>query len=129
MYHTFGCVIGNVCSLIYGANNVLPGYHFNAQESLKAIESEKCTSIYGTPTMFNDLIACQRNNQNLNVSSVYTGVMAGSPCPMKLCEDVIKDLNMTDFTICYGMTETSPVTFQGFPEDSIGRKKHAWDKY
>ena len=124
MYHTFGCVIGNVCSLIYGANNVLPGHHFNAQESLKAIESEKCTAIYGTPTMFNDLIACQRN-LNLNVSSVYTGVMAGSPCPMKLCEDVIRELNMTDFTICYGMTETSPVTFQGFPEDSIGRKKHA----
>ena len=58
--------------MIYGANNVLPGYHFNAEDSLKAIESEQCTSIYGTPTMFTDILACQRT-QKRNVSSVHTG--------------------------------------------------------
>ena len=91
---------------------VLPGPHFNANDSLFAIESEKCTSIYGTPTMFTDLITAQRS-QNRDISSVETGIMAGAPCPEKLCQDVVNELNAKNFTVCYGMTETSPVTFQG----------------
>lgn len=84
---------------------------------MAAIESEKCTSIYGTPTMFVDMISMQRANK-YNVDTVETGIMAGSPCPVQLCQDVVQVLNAKNFTVCYGMTETSPVTFQGFPNDS-----------
>ena len=100
---------------------VLPGHRFNAKDSLKAIESERCTSIYGTPTMFTDIITAQRD-QKRDISSVETGIMAGAPCPEKLCQEVVHELNAKNFTICYGMTETSPVTFQGFTTDSVELK-------
>eukprot|EP00095_Tigriopus_kingsejongensis_P006007 maker-scaffold245_size240363-snap-gene-1.22 protein:Tk06007 transcript:maker-scaffold245_size240363-snap-gene-1.22-mRNA-1 annotation:"hypothetical protein DAPPUDRAFT_54086" len=120
-YHTFGCVICNLCALIYGAKVVLPAPHFDARASLSAIQAERCTSLYGSPTMFVDMISVQKK-ECFDVSSVETGVMGGSTCPEELCKNVRKDLHMKNFTVCYGMTETSPVTFQGFPEDSVSLK-------
>ena len=121
LYHTFGCVMANISALHYGASVVLTGPHFNAKECLDAIEQESCTSVYGTPTMFTDMIETMKLHP-INTSSVETGIMAGAPCPEKLCKDVVKDLNAKHFTVAYGMTETSPVSFQGFPEDSIELK-------
>ncbi len=121
LYHCFGCVIGNIAALYHGATMVLPGPHFNAKACLASIESEKCTSIYGTPTMFTDMIEAQKV-QNNDLASVETGIMAGAPCPEKLCLDVVHKLNAKDFVVAYGMTETSPVTFQGFPHDSMELK-------
>ena len=100
---------------------VLTGPHFSAKECLNAIEQESCTSLYGTPTMFSDMIETMKSNP-VNTSSVETGIMGGAPCPEKLCKDIIKDLNAKNFTVAYGMTETSPISFQGFPEDSIKLK-------
>ena len=88
---------------------------------MAAIESEKCTSIYGTPTMFVDMLDSARRTKP-DVSHVKTGIMAGAPCPEELCRNVINELNMKDFVVCYGMTETSPVTFQGFTTDPMHLK-------
>lgn len=106
---------------MYGAANILPGPHFSANDCLDAITKEKCTSVYGTPTMFTDMIAALRAEKR-DVSSLSTGIMAGAPCPEKLCQDVVNEMNIGQFTVCYGMTETSPVTFQGFPGDSLELK-------
>jgi len=107
--------------MLYGATNVFPAPIFNGEACAQAIESEKCSSIYGTPTMFVDILANTRKT-NPDVSHVETGIMAGAPCPKELCKNVVAELNMKDFVVCYGMTETSPVTFQGFCSDDMDRK-------
>ena len=121
LYHTFGCVMANICAMHHGATVVLTGPHFNAKDTLIAIDQEKCNSVYGTPTMFTDMIETLKSYP-IDTTCLETGIMAGAPCPEKLCQDVIKYLNADKFTIAYGMTETSPVSFQGFPEDSIELK-------
>ncbi|XP_059092050.1 medium-chain acyl-CoA ligase ACSF2, mitochondrial-like [Tigriopus californicus] len=113
-YHSFGCIMGNICALTFGVKIVVPAAHFNGKSCLEAIEKEKCTAIYGSPTMFVDMLNLQRQHA-YDVSSVETGIMAGASCPTELCKNVGKELNMTRFTVVYGMTETGPVTFQAFP--------------
>jgi len=120
-YHCFGNVIGTLCGMMHGATNVVPCPSFNGEACVDAISTEKCTSIYGTPTMFVDILAAARS-KNPDVSHVETGIMAGASCPQELCKNVISELNMRDFVVCYGMTETSPVTFQGFCSDSLVTK-------
>jgi len=121
LYHTVGCVIGNLNSLIHGSTMVLPAPSFDPKASIKAITDERCTSVYGTPTMFIDLLDVARKEKP-DLSSVHTGIMAGATCPEELCRDVVNELNMKDFVVAYGMTETSPVTFQGFCDDDMKLK-------
>jgi len=120
-YHCFGNVAGTLSGMVHGATNVVPCPSFNGAACVDAISSEKCTSIYGTPTMFVDILASARAKKP-DVSHVETGIMAGAPCPQELCKNVIAELNMQNFVVCYGMTETSPVTFQGFCSDSLDIK-------
>jgi len=117
-YHCFGNVAGTLASLVYGAACVIPCPSFDGAACVKAIEKERCTSIYGTPTMFVDMLSVARQTKP-DFSSVLTGIMAGAPCPQELCKNVMAELNMKDFVVCYGMTETSPVTFQGFNTDPL----------
>jgi len=117
-YHCFGNVAGTLASSLHGAACVVPCPSFNGKACVEAIESEKCTSIYGTPTMFVDMLDYVRQLKP-DMSHVETGIMAGAPCPKELCRNVVSEMNMEDFVVCYGMTETSPVTFQGFCEDSM----------
>lgn len=117
-YHCFGNVCGTLSSVIHGATCVVPCPSFNGKACVEAISSERCSSVYGTPTMFIDMLAQVREIKP-DVSSVETGLMAGAPCPKELCKDVVAELNMQDFAVCYGMTETSPVTFQGFSTDPM----------
>merc|ERR1719300_1614023 len=117
-YHCFGNVAGTLASLLHGASLIVPCPSFNGGDCVTAIEKEKCTSIYGTPTMFVDMLA-QVRARGSDMSSAKTGLMAGAPCPQELCKNVMSEMNMKDFVVCYGMTETSPVTFQGFASDSL----------
>jgi len=121
LYHCFGNVAGTLSSVLHGATCVLPCPSFNAKACVEAIEQEKCTSIYGTPTMFVDMLDVARQTKP-DVSHVETGIMAGAPCPPELCKNVMSELNMADFVVCYGLTETSPVCFQGFCSDTMDRK-------
>lgn len=110
-YHCFGMVIGNLCCTSHGACMVIPSESFDPVKTLQAVESEKCTSLYGVPTMFiSELTHPQFDRFNLN--SLRTGVMAGSPCPIEIMKQVQSKMNMTEVSICYGMTETSPVSVQ-----------------
>jgi len=117
-YHCFGNVAGTLASCLHGSTCVVPSPSFSGKACVEAIEKEKCTSIYGTPTMFVDILGFARQMKP-DVSHVETGIMAGAPCPQELCKNVMAELNMEDFVVCYGMTETSPVTFQGFGTDSL----------
>lgn len=110
-YHCFGMVIGNLACVTAGATIVIPGEGFDAEATLQAVERERCTSLYGVPTMFVAML----NHPNFaayDCSSLRTGVMAGSPCPIEVMRQVQSRMHMTDVTICYGMTETSPVSTQ-----------------
>lgn len=118
LYHCFGCVLGNLAGLTLGCKIVYPGQTFNPKEVLTSIEKEKVTSIYGVPTMFISQFE-NLENSNRNLSSLRTGIMAGSLCPITVMKRVISEMNCKDITICYGMTETSPVSFQTNPNDSI----------
>ena len=110
-YHCFGMVIGNLACTTHGACIVVPSEGFDAGHTLAAIEAERCTSIYGVPTMF----IAQLNHHafaGTDFSSLRTGVMAGSPCPVEVMKQVRERMNVREITICYGMTETSPVSTQ-----------------
>lgn len=110
-YHCFGMVIGNLACTTHGACMVIPNDGFDAALTLQAVEQEKCTSLYGVPTMFIAELAIEDFN-SYNLSSLRTGVMAGSPCPVEIMKRVQNEMNMKDVTVCYGMTETSPVSTQ-----------------
>jgi fatty-acyl-CoA synthase len=110
-YHCFGMVIGNLACCATGACMVVPGEAFDPEATLKAIQDETCTSLYGVPTMF----IAQLNHPRFaefDLHSLRTGVMAGSPCPVEVMKRVQTEMHMTEVTICYGMTETSPVSTQ-----------------
>ena len=111
LYHCFGMVIGALACLTHGAALVLPGEAFDPLATLQAIEAERCTSVYGVPTMF---IAELDHPEfaHFDMSSLRTGVMAGSPCPAEVMRRCIDRMNLSEMTICYGMTETSPVSMQ-----------------
>ena len=110
-YHCFGMVIGNLCCTAHGATMVIPNDSFDATKTLEIVERERCTSLYGVPTMFiSELYTLDRHPYDL--SSLRTGVMAGALCPPEIMKRVKEQMNMHEITICYGMTETSPVSTQ-----------------
>lgn len=118
LYHCFGSVIGNLACITNGAAMIYPSASFNVEKTLKVIEEIKATSLLGVPTMFSEVLNKQHKLRR-NVSSLKKGVMAGSICPEYLMNRVINELGITNLSICYGMTELSPVTHQTVYTDSF----------
>ena len=117
-YHCFGCVLGNMAAVTHGSAIVIPGESFDAEATLRAIEAEGCTSIYGVPTMF--IAQLQHPSfDDVRLTTLRTGIMAGAPCPIDVMRQVIDRMHVPEVTICYGMTETSPVSFQSDVADPI----------
>jgi fatty-acyl-CoA synthase len=120
-YHCFGMVMGNLASTSHGACVVIPAPGFDPAATLQAVQAEKCTSLYGVPTMFIAELALP-DFASYDLSSLRTGCMAGSPCPVEVMKRVIAEMNMAEVTIAYGMTETSPVSTQTRKDDSLDRR-------
>jgi fatty-acyl-CoA synthase len=120
-YHCFGMVMGNLAATSHGACMVIPAPSFDPAATLKAVADEQCTSLYGVPTMFIGELGLA-DFASYDLSSVRTGIMAGSPCPIEVMKRVIDDMGMTEVTICYGMTETSPVSTQTRTDDDLDRR-------
>ena len=121
LYHCFGMVMGVLGCVTHGAAMVFPDEAFEPASVLDAIEQERCTALYGVPTMF----IAELDHPSFagrDLSSLRTGVMAGAPCPEPVMRRVISDMHMRDVTICYGMTETSPVSFQSMPDDDLEKR-------
>jgi fatty-acyl-CoA synthase len=117
-YHCFGCVLGNLATVTHGSAVVIPGESFDPDATLQAIEEERCTSIYGVPTMFIAQLDHPRFS-SVQLETLRTGIMAGAPCPIDVMRQVIGRMHVPQITICYGMTETSPVSFQSETDDPI----------
>jgi fatty-acyl-CoA synthase len=120
-YHCFGMVMGNLASTTHGACVVIPAPGFDPAATLQAVQDEKCTSLYGVPTMFIAELALP-DFGSYDLSTLRTGCMAGSPCPVEVMKRVISEMHMDEVTICYGMTETSPVSTQTRKDDSLDRR-------
>ncbi|WP_063019795.1 AMP-binding protein [Nocardia niwae] len=120
-YHCFGMVMGNLASTSHGAAIVIPAPSFDPKATLAAVEAERCTSLYGVPTMFIDMLA-ELDTAAADLSTLRTGIMAGSPCPVEVMKRVIGRMGMREVSICYGMTETSPVSTQTRRDDGIDRR-------
>ncbi|HEY6788085.1 MAG TPA: AMP-binding protein [Trebonia sp.] len=120
-YHCFGMVMGNLAATSHGAAMVIPAPSFDPVATLHAVEAERCTSLYGVPTMFIAELAAAEF-AGFDLSSLRTGIMAGSPCPVEVMKQVIERMGMTEVAICYGMTETSPVSTQTRDDDSVERR-------
>lgn len=120
-FHCFGMVIGNLGALSHGAATVLPGRAFKPDETLQAVQAHGGTSLYGVPTMFIAELALP-DFADYDLTTLRTGVMAGSTCPEEVMERVISEMNMTEVAICYGMTETSPVSTMTRTDDSLERR-------
>ncbi|MEM9123256.1 MAG: AMP-binding protein [Pseudomonadota bacterium] len=121
LYHCFGMVMGNLAAVTHGACVVYPAPAFEPAATLAAVEAERCTALYGVPTMFVAMLN-DPTFAKTNLSSLRTGIMAGSPCPIEVMKQVIADMNMNEVTIAYGMTETSPVSFQSSVTDPLERR-------
>ncbi|MET7767598.1 AMP-binding protein [Nocardia sp. NPDC005366] len=124
-YHCFGMVMGNLAVTTHGAAVVIPAPGFDPAATLAAVEAHRCTSLYGVPTMFIAVLAeldSRPDRDAPDLSSLRTGIMAGSPCPVEVMKRVIDRLGMAEVCICYGMTETSPVSTQTRRDDSIDRR-------
>src|SRR5579872_5820860 len=121
LYHCFGMVMGNLGCVTHGAAMVYPAEWFDPGLTLATIAEERCTALYGVPTMF---IAELEHPQfaRHDLSSLRTGIMAGAPCPIEVMKRVLRDMHMQEITIAYGMTETSPVSFQSSVSDSLERR-------
>ncbi len=120
-YHCFGMVLGNLACTTHGACIVIPAPGFDPALTLVAVQAEKCTSLYGVPTMF----IAELNLPDFaayDLSSLRTGIMAGSPCPVEVMKRVVSEMHMAEVTICYGMTETSPVSTQTRADDDMERR-------
>nr|WP_157166285.1 AMP-binding protein [Streptomyces typhae] len=120
-YHCFGMVMGNLGATSHGACVVIPAPSFDPVATLRAVEREQCTSLYGVPTMF----IAERNLADFatyDLSSLRTGIMAGSPCPVEVMKRVVAEMHMAEVSICYGMTETSPVSLQTRMDDDLERR-------
>lgn len=117
-YHCFGCVLGTLCSAVYGSAMIVPAEHFNATDTLAAVESERATALYGVPTMFIAELE-EPTFADRDLSSLRTGIMAGSPCPIEVMRRVINDMGARELTIAYGQTEASPVVTQTRTDDPI----------
>jgi len=117
-YHCFGMVMGNLACSVYGSTMVIPCASFDPAAVLQAVQDERCTSLYGVPTMFVAELA-NESLDAMDLSSLRTGIMAGSPCPIEVMRNVIDKMNMSQVTIAYGMTETSPVSTQTSVNDTV----------
>ncbi|MET0934866.1 MAG: AMP-binding protein [Luteibacter sp.] len=117
-YHCFGMVLGNLACVTHGACMVIPGEGFDALATLETVAEERCTGLHGVPTMFIAELEHPRFRE-FDLGSLRTGIMAGSPCPIEVMRRVVRDMNMAEVTIAYGMTETSPVSFQTVPDDPL----------
>ncbi|WP_141579964.1 AMP-binding protein [Actinomadura sp. WMMA1423] len=120
-YHCFGMVMGNLAATSHGACVVVPAPAFDPRATLEAVAAERCTSLYGVPTMFIAVLN-EPSLTGLDLSCLRTGIMAGSPCPVEVMKQVIERLGMSEVAICYGMTETSPVSTQTRAGDSLERR-------
>ncbi|WP_253826692.1 AMP-binding protein [Prauserella aidingensis] len=120
-YHCFGMVMGNLAATSHGACMVIPAPGFDPKSSLQAVQAERCTSLYGVPTMFIAELA-EDDFDDYDLSTLRTGIMAGSPCPVEVMKQVIERMGMAEVSICYGMTETSPVSTQTRADDTIERR-------
>ena len=121
LYHCFGMVMGNLASVTTGTTMVYPGEGFDPLATLRTIEQEKCTALYGVPTMFIAELD-HPEFKTFNLKSLRTGIMAGAPCPIEVMKRVNTEMNMGEVTIAYGMTETSPVSFQSATDDPLERR-------
>jgi fatty-acyl-CoA synthase len=121
LYHCFGMVMGVLGCVTHGAAMVLPSAGFEPHRVLEAVAAEKCTALYGVPTMFIAELE-DPDFHNFDLRTLRTGVMAGAPCPVELMKRVINHMHLREITICYGMTETSPVSFQSHCDDIIERR-------
>ncbi|RXS83427.1 AMP-binding protein [Streptomyces sp. TM32] len=120
-YHCFGMVMGNLGSTSHGACIVIPAPAFDAATTLRTVQDERCTSLYGVPTMF----IAELNHPDFgsyDLSSLRTGIMAGSPCPEEVMKRVVAEMHMAEVSICYGMTETSPVSTQTRRDDDLAHR-------
>jgi len=121
MYHCFGMVIGVLACMTHGAAIVFPGEGFDPLATLQTVAAYRCTSLYGVPTMFIAELD-HPDFTKYDLTSLRTGVMAGSPCPVEVMRRAIRDMHLTEITICYGMTETSPVSTQTRIGDSLEKQ-------
>jgi fatty-acyl-CoA synthase len=121
LFHTFGMVIGNLGATSHGACLVYPAPAFDPAATLAAVAAERCTSLYGVPAMFIAELA-EPGFDGYDLSSLRTGIMAGSPCPVEVMKQVVDRMGMTEVTIAYGMTETSPVSVQTRADDTLDRR-------
>ena len=121
LYHCFGMVMGVLGCVTQGAAMVFPGEGFDAAETLYAVSEARCTALYGVPTMFVAMLE-EAGTGGYDLSSLRTGVMAGASCPIEVMQRVLDELNMREVTICYGMTETSPVSFQSLVDDPVEKR-------
>ena len=120
LFHCFGCVLGVLAIVTHGATMVILE-KFDPVQVMASIEQEKCTALYGVPTMFIAVLE-HKLFDKFDFSSLRTGIMAGSPCPVQVMRQVIERMNMSEITICYGLTENSPVMTQTLPDDDIRRR-------
>src|SRR5919112_1253224 len=120
-YHCFGMGMGNLAATSHGATMVIPAPGFDPAATLQAVQDERCTSLYGVPTMFIAELNLP-DFASYDLSSLRTGMMAGSPCPVEVMKRVVSDMGMTEVAICYGMTETSPVSTMTRADDSLARR-------
>src|SRR5579863_2614216 len=120
-YHCFGMVLGNLACTTHGACIVIPSPGFEPAAALAAVQAERCTSLYGVPTMFIAELALP-GFADYDLSTLRTGIMAGSPCPVEVMKRVVSEMHMAEVTICYGMTETSPVSTQTRADDDMERR-------
>ncbi len=120
-YHCFGMVMANLGCTTHGACMVIPGPAFDPAATLQAVQDERCTALYGVPTMFIAELGLP-NFSDYDLSTLRTGVMAGSPCPVEVMKRCVADMHMAEVAICYGMTETSPVSTQTRRDDDLDRR-------
>lgn len=120
-YHCFGMVMGSLGCVSKGATMVFPGEGFDPVATLRAVEAEKCTALYGVPTMFVAMLD-HPDFVRFDLSTLRTGIMAGAPCPIEVMKRVVSKMHMGEVTIAYGMTETSPVSFQSAVDDPLERR-------
>jgi fatty-acyl-CoA synthase len=121
LYHCFGMVLGNLAALTHGACMVFPGEGFDPLATLQAVAEERCTALHGVPTMFIAQLDHPEFSR-FDLSSLRTGIMAGSPCPIEVMKRAVGNMHLSEITIAYGMTETSPVSFQSSTADPLERR-------
>lgn len=121
LYHCFGMVLGNLACVTHGATMVYPSEAFDPLAVLETVEAERCTGLHGVPTMFIAVLDHPRFDE-FDLSSLRTGIMAGSPCPIEVMKRVVERMHMEEVTIAYGMTETSPVSFQSHTDTPVSKK-------